>query len=71
MHSTTVAGEGQNPGEKQLKELAVDFGVKNINTIIKEVKLVCSNWLNYAKGAEVTTVSTKIIARKINELVKH
>lgn len=28
MHSTTVAGEVKLPGEKHLKELANEFGVK-------------------------------------------
>jgi serine/threonine-protein kinase HipA len=71
MHSTTVAGEGKFPGEKQLLELASDFGVKNGIDIIQQVKTICVNWTNYAKEADVTKNSTKLIDQKIKELIKH
>lgn len=71
MHSTTVAGEGKLPGEKQLIALAQEFGVKHVNTIIKEVKLVCSNWIKYANEADVSKKSSQLIHQKIKELISN
>jgi len=71
MHSTTVAGEGKLPGEKQLIALAQEFGVQHVNTIIKEVKLVCSNWIEYANEAEVSKKSSQLIHQKIKELISN
>ncbi|OFY97141.1 MAG: phosphatidylinositol kinase [Bacteroidetes bacterium RIFCSPLOWO2_12_FULL_31_6] len=71
MHSTTIAREGKFPGEKQLLELASDFGVKNGIDIIQQVKTICVNWTNYAKEADVTKNSTKLIDQKIKELIKY
>jgi len=71
MHSTTVAGEGALPGEKQLTELAHDFSIKNSKEMIQEVKSVCSNWMLYANEAHVSKNSTKLIHQKINEILQH
>ncbi|MDT8413283.1 MAG: type II toxin-antitoxin system HipA family toxin [Vicingaceae bacterium] len=71
MHSTTVAGEGKLPGEKQLKELANEFGVKQFDKIIKEVKLVCSNWIEYANEAKVSKKSSQLIHQKTKELISN
>lgn len=70
MHSTTVAGEGESPGEKQLMELAHEFGVKNAATIIKEVKNVCAKWMDYAKDTGVTKTSATLIDQKIKEMIR-
>jgi serine/threonine-protein kinase HipA len=71
MHSSTIAGEGQNPGEKQLLELAKEFDVKNVTEIIKEVKAVCSNWMSYAQAAGVKKASATLINQKIKTLIKY
>ncbi|MEZ4848077.1 MAG: hypothetical protein R3B93_05525 [Bacteroidia bacterium] len=50
-HSTTIAGEGQNPRKEHLLKLAHLFGVKNPEIIINEVKTIVSNWPHYASEA--------------------
>ncbi|MGB0887622.1 MAG: type II toxin-antitoxin system HipA family toxin [Vicingaceae bacterium] len=70
MHSTMVAGESESPGEQQLKELAKDFGVKNIEVIINDVKTTCSNWMTYAENAGVKKSSATLINKKIQNLLK-
>ena len=65
-HSTTVAGEGLNPTKKHLLELAHIFDVKNPNEIIERVRDVVLNWVDYAKKAEVSAQSMKIIQKQIS-----
>jgi serine/threonine-protein kinase HipA len=66
-HSTMVAGESQNPGDKQLLELASHFRVKNAGRIIEEVKSAVSEWEYFAKQSGVSEESRRLISR---ELVK-
>lgn len=68
-HSTTVAGEGKNPGSAHLSELANDFGVKNISDIIEQTKEVISNWKKYAKENGVGKNSTQLIEKTLQELL--
>lgn len=70
MHSTMVAGESSHPGEKNITELATDFGVKNVSEIIEQVKTICSKWTNYAKNAGVGKTSSSFIEKKITQLIK-
>lgn len=70
MHSTMVAGESTHPGIKQLKELANEFGVKNVTEIIDQVKETCAKWLIYAKHAEVSSITANLINKKIVEQLK-
>tara|TARA_B100000809_G_scaffold119529_1_gene117785 strand:+ start:16642 stop:17874 length:1233 start_codon:yes stop_codon:yes gene_type:complete len=71
MHSTMVAGESERPGEDQLKELASHFGVKNVESIIKEVKAICINWMEYAESAGVKKSSVSLVNKKIKSLIKN
>lgn len=66
-HSTMVAGESQNPGDKQLLELASYFRIKNAGRIIEEVKSAVSEWEYFAQQSGVTEESRRLISR---ELVK-
>lgn len=69
MHSTTIAGVGKLPGEKHIRELAHEFDVNQVDKIIKEVKLACSNWLEHANEANVSKKSTQLIHQKIKGLI--
>jgi serine/threonine-protein kinase HipA len=71
MHSTMVASESERPGEKQLKELASHFGVKNIESIIQDVKGVCVNWMEYAESTGVKKSSATLVNKKIKSLIKN
>jgi len=70
MHSTMTAGESASPGQKQLLELADIFDIKHANEIIEKVKDACSNWTNHSKSAGVLDQSSKLINKKIRELIK-
>lgn len=65
MHSTTIAGEGKNPGYSHLKELADDFRVKNFDVIYKEVENGIRNWEKFAEQAGVSARSIKLIERNL------
>jgi serine/threonine-protein kinase HipA len=65
MHSTTVAGEGTQPGSKQLLELANDFGMKNGRIIIDQVATAVNQWESYAREAGVTKESIQLIEKKM------
>lgn len=71
MHSTMVAGESKFPGEKHLLELAKTFGIKNPKTIIQEVKNAVENWNTYAKDANVTENSRKLIDKTIKGIIEN
>ena len=64
-HSTMVDGESKNPGATQLLSLGEQFGIKNPDHILDEVREVIINWQNYAKDAGVSKVSRDLIARVI------
>ena len=71
MHSTTCAGNGTNPGTKELLELASDFSIKKGAKIIEEVKSVVSNWSKYADKTGVSNLSKLKIDKKLQELLKN
>ncbi len=64
-HSTTVAGEGKNPGRKHLLELAQSFGVEHAESIIEQVQAVIQNWEAYANSCGVSKASKTQIGRII------
>ena len=70
MHSTMVAGESREPGKKQLLELALNFGVKNPDSIMEGVKDVVSIWNNYADECGVTISSRNQISKVLNQNLK-
>jgi serine/threonine-protein kinase HipA len=69
-HSTSFAGEYKNPTQEHLIELANVFGIKNPKPIIEEVKQAISNWKNTAKLYNVSTESTKLIEKTIENLLR-
>lgn len=68
LHSTTIAGESENPGIKHLRELAGEFDVKNIEAIINQTQLISKDWLKYAKKAGVSSQTANLIARRLGEV---
>lgn len=64
-HSTTVMGEGKNPGLKHLQKLGQKMGVSNTDEIIQQVKLIVSNWGAFAVLAGVTKESRESIGKVI------
>ena len=65
MHSTTVDGEGKDPGKAQLISLGEQFGVKNPGIIINEVREVVSNWKKYANESGIGVESRQLIGKVI------
>ena len=71
MHSTTCAGNGINPGTKELMELADHFSIKKGKKIIEEVKAVVSNWSMFADQAGVSKSSKATIDKVLEGLLKN
>jgi serine/threonine-protein kinase HipA len=64
-HSTSIAGEGQNPGITHLTKLAEIFGVQQANQIIEQVQSAIRKWEYFADEAKVTKASKQMIAKMI------
>ncbi len=69
MHSTTCAGNGVNPGTKELMSLAEHFSIRNGEKIIEEVKCVIKNWEYFAHESTVTSTTTKSISKQLKEII--
>ncbi len=67
-HSTRVAGEGANPGRKNLLELASEFSISKPNEIIDQVQASLAEWPSIAKECGVSKKSVKRIQEKFKEL---
>ncbi len=67
-HSTTVDGEGANPGRTQILNLASQFSIAKPNQIIDAVHDSLSNWSRIAEECGVTAQSIAIIEKSINQL---
>jgi serine/threonine-protein kinase HipA len=65
-HSTSIAGEGQNPGLTHLNKLAETFGMKNADQIIEQVQSSIRKWEYFADEAKVTKASKQMIAKMIH-----
>ena len=68
MHSTTCAGNGINPGTKELMSLAEHFSIRNGEKIIQEVKSVIEEWEYFANKSAVTSDTTKSISNRLKEI---
>lgn len=68
MHSTTCAGNGLNPGMKELMSLAEHFSIRNSEKIIEEVKSVIKNWEFFANECAVTSATSKSISKRLKEI---
>jgi serine/threonine-protein kinase HipA len=62
-HSTTIMGEGKNPGKEQLLKLAEKFSItkKTANLIIDEVCSAIRKWPTFADEAGVSKISKQLI----------
>lgn len=64
-HSTRVAGEGANPGRKQLMELATEFSINKPQDIINQVQKAIAQWPQIANACGVTKLSANRIQAKL------
>lgn len=65
-HSTTVMGEGKNPGRIHLQALGKKVGLKKADDIIDAVADAVSRWETFADEAGVTKQSRRLIAGNIS-----
>lgn len=70
MHSTTVAGNGINPGTNELLSLADHFSIQTGEKIIHEVKSVIKEWEYFANQAGVQKNTIATISTKLKEINK-
>lgn len=70
-HSTSIMGEGKNPGTAHLLKLAEVGMIKNERAIaiIDRVKHAVSQWNNFAKEAHVSRKSSKHIHAVLSKLI--
>jgi serine/threonine-protein kinase HipA len=61
MHSTMVSGESNNPGTKNLMELATYFQVKNAKEILERVQSTTMNWKKFGSENGVSKESIELI----------
>jgi len=67
-HSTTYDGEGKNPSEKQLIQLASYFKIKNARQIIDEVKTSIDLWNLTAKNVGLNNSTITTIQKQFNQI---
>jgi len=68
-HSTTCAGNGNNPGDKELLSLANHFSIRSGKQIIDEVKSTVAHWNLYADKTNVPKSSRDAIMNVIRSLI--
>lgn len=68
IHSTMVAGESKNPGEKHLLKLADHFGIKKPELIIEQVKEALSKWKYIAQDCGISKSVISEIEKTLNKL---
>lgn len=66
-HSTFVSGNSLNPGITDLMDLAAHFSISKGKDIIEKVKDTVNKWNFFAKKANVSSVSKKLIGQVIQE----
>jgi len=67
-HSTTVDGEGANPGRKNIISLAKQFSISKPEELIEEVQDSIGQWPKIAKESGVSTDSINRIQKKFEQL---
>lgn len=67
-HSTTVDGEGANPGRKNIKSLAKQFSISKPEELIEEVQESIAQWPEIAKESGVSANSINRIQKKFEQL---
>lgn len=64
-HSTTIMGEGKNPGRSHLQTLGKKFGLKQADEIIEQTLSAIARWDEFANMAGVSRQSKKLIKKNI------
>ncbi|MHA8051490.1 type II toxin-antitoxin system HipA family toxin [Aquirufa sp. ROCK-SH2] len=64
-HSTSIAGEAQNPEKSHLLKLAQTFGIKHANHLLDQVQSSIQKWNQFADEAKVSKMSKQRIAKII------
>lgn len=67
-HSTMIAGESKNPGEKHLLELAKHFGIRKPGEIFEQVREAIIRWKENAIDAGVTKSSMNTIEKALTKV---
>lgn len=67
-HSTRVAGEGANPGRKNILTLAEEFSISKPSEMIEEVQEAISEWPKIAKECGVSKESLDRIQKKFEQI---
>lgn len=69
-HTMTVAGEGRNPGRRQMLRLAEMAGVSTgvAEGIMREVQAAIGRWPDYSERAGVGGATARRIARSLRDL---
>lgn len=67
-HTTTVDGEGANPGRKNIISLAKQFSISKPEVLIEEVQDTIGQWPKIAKESGVSTDSINRIQKKFEKL---
>lgn len=68
-HSTSIMGEGKNPGKTHLKTLGKKLGLKNADKIIGQVEEAVSRWKKFAKEAGVSKQAYEPIQNEIDKII--
>jgi serine/threonine-protein kinase HipA len=68
LHSTTIAGESNNPTAENLNKLATHFGVKNAPSIFDEVKNSIAEFKNLAVNIGVSKNTIQLIKSNLSIL---
>jgi serine/threonine-protein kinase HipA len=67
-HSTTVMGEGRNPGTKDLLRLARKFDLKKAAGILDEVASAVRRWKDFADKAGVANKTARAIQGTLDKI---
>ena len=70
-HSTTYLGEGKNPTERHLLELARKHGIKKAREIVEEVRDAVGRWPKFATEAEVHGQTARQIGTDMRKIAKN
>lgn len=67
-HSTTVDGEGANPGRNNIKNLAKHFSISKPEELIEEVQESIAQWPDIARECDVSNDSINRIQKRFKQL---
>jgi serine/threonine-protein kinase HipA len=67
-HSTTYLGEGKNPTERHLLELARKHGIKKAGEIVEEIRDAVGRWAEFAAEAALAGQTARQIRTELKRL---